>query len=172
MYSCCFFSCSRNFSLILFRIYHRGDLFSLQNPPIQGFPLVSSLISFYQEQATLSGVGSSSQTGMITPHLVHPVSRFQYRFQIGRTPEIARSLSAADLDTPQLLNTLKNRFMEVAKCKSKIDKLNVDSSIYLQSMRTQSNLLRGLTKTNDWLQTSNTRFNQNARIKSQPNPAM
>lgn len=80
----------RSFNTILFRIYHRGDAFDLSNPPSPGFPLVSDLVAYYQQQARFASPDAPF------PRLLYPVKR--------NSPDLVSSLLS--FSPEQIIKTL------------------------------------------------------------------
>ncbi|VDO16117.1 unnamed protein product [Rodentolepis nana] len=91
----------RNFSTILFRIFHRGDSFDISDPPSPGFPLISDLIAYYQKKARFASLDAPY------PRLIYPVKR--------NSPDLLSSLliSSPEQIIKILLTTLRSASVEL-----------------------------------------------------------
>lgn len=103
------FPSRRNFSILLFRIYHRGDVFDISNPPSPGFPLVSALVAYYQQQRPFTSIDAP------IPRLLYPV----VRNNILELPLNLVSVSS-DLIVKGLLTALRSTSVELNQMQVKV----------------------------------------------------
>uniref|UniRef100_A0A5K3FUA5 SH2 domain-containing protein n=1 Tax=Mesocestoides corti TaxID=53468 RepID=A0A5K3FUA5_MESCO len=142
----------RNFTTILFRIYHRGDVFDITNPPSPGFPLVSSLVAHYQQQGALTGVE------VPTPRLLHPVTRRNF---IDLPPSHLASAASSGQIVQGLLAALKNTSVELTRFQVQVSDVNRKLTELIHKMATTTNQMRALGLAQDWLVKTNYQFSRN-----------
>ncbi|KAL5107399.1 Phosphatidylinositol 3-kinase regulatory subunit gamma [Taenia crassiceps] len=146
----------RNCSILLFRIYHRGDVFDISNPPSPGFPLVSTLVAYYQQQRPFTSIDAP------IPRLLHPV----LRSSILELPINSVSASS-DQIVKGLLTALRSTSVELNQMQVKVDELNHRSSELMHQMAVTASQILALKRARAWLKKANSQLSINQKaIKS------
>ncbi|VDK33779.1 unnamed protein product [Taenia asiatica] len=142
----------RNYNILLFRIYHRGDVFDISNPPSPGFPLVSALVAYYQQQRPLTSIDAP------IPRLLYPV----VRNTILELPLNLVSVSS-DQIVKGLLTALRSTSAELNQMQVKVDELNHRSSELMHQMAVTASQILGLKRARDWLKKANSQLSINQK---------
>ncbi|VDM16982.1 unnamed protein product [Hydatigera taeniaeformis] len=130
----------RNYSILLFRIYHRGDVFDISNPPSPGFPLVSALVAYYQQQRPFTSIDAP------IPRLLYPVVRNNL---------LELSLNQVSVSSDQIVKTLltalRSTSVELNQMEVRVDKLNYRSSQLMHQMAVTASQILALKRAREWL---------------------
>nr|CDS19705.1 phosphatidylinositol 3 kinase regulatory subunit [Echinococcus granulosus] len=140
----------RNHNILLFRIYHRGDVFDISNPPSPGFPLVSALVAYYQQQRPFTSIDAP------IPRLLYPV----VRNNLLELPPNLVSVSS-DQIVKSLLTALRSTSIELNQLQ--VDELNHRSSELMHQMAVTASQILALKRAREWLKKTNSQLSINQK---------